>query len=165
MISTLDYLPTCRWYSGSQTLSLPWSTYHASLRARPPSAIFILQKLAFVTKISMSTDSPACGIAQQRVELQDDMQSWGRQPTRLLHILDLPNEILGEICAHVRGAPSEPLELGYINYLDGGQEAIKSTRLVCRKFCEASSHLLLTIISVSMTLSSLAHLDKVSRHP
>ncbi|KAK7753171.1 hypothetical protein SLS62_004904 [Diatrype stigma] len=95
------------------------------------------------------------------------MQSWSSQSTGPVHILDLPNEILGEICVYVRGAPcgKEPLQLGDISYSDDGREAIKNTRLVCRKLCEASSHLLIPAISVSMSLSSLARLDQISRHP
>lgn len=87
--------------------------------------------------------------------------------TRPIHLLDLPNEILAHIFVYVRGPPyiNEPIWLGTLGYWDGGPKEIKNTRLVCRKFCNESSHLLMPAVSISANPSSLARLEGISRHP
>lgn len=87
--------------------------------------------------------------------------------TRPIHLLDLPNEILAHIFVSVRGPPyiNEPIWLGTLGYWDGGPKEIKNTRLVCRKFCNESSHLLMPAVSISANPSSLARLEGISRHP
>ncbi|KAI0007814.1 hypothetical protein F4779DRAFT_590319 [Xylariaceae sp. FL0662B] len=89
------------------------------------------------------------------------------QSIRPVHILDLPNEILAQICTYVRGTSLSdgPLPLGIVDDRRGGVQDIKNIRLVCGKLYDASSRSLLPAVSVSMNLSSLARLDEISRHP
>lgn len=81
---------------------------------------------------------------------------------RSLNILDMPDEILVHIFEYVKGWKP------YINGLDDcniGSTDIKNLRLTCRRFCEASSHLLMRFLRVEMSEASLEHFDEVSRHP
>ncbi|KAL7624616.1 hypothetical protein AAE478_006184 [Parahypoxylon ruwenzoriense] len=89
------------------------------------------------------------------------------QPTRPGHILNLPNETLDHIFSYVTDwtVDGKPLPLRVVDYRRDGQKTIKNIRLVCRRFCDTSSHLLLVVVTVSMEPSSLARLEEVSRHP
>lgn len=80
---------------------------------------------------------------------------------RSLHISDMPTEILRKIFDDVRGDFNDKVN----EYPTDGIQAIQSLRLTCRRFCDASSPMLLHQVDVSLTASSLAHLDEVSRHP
>lgn len=80
---------------------------------------------------------------------------------RIRHICKMPAEILRMIFEDVRG----DFDVKRDTYPSDGIKAIQNLRLTCRRFCEASSPLLLHRLDVSLTASSLAHLDKVSRHP
>lgn len=103
-------------------------------------------------------------------------------------IVDLPAEILLRIFEIVKStSPNEIPNLVYSKYhprftsthavraqfdLDPikpghhvEDKSIQAVRLTCRRFCNMSSHLLLTAVNVSMTRSSIARLDEVSRHP
>lgn len=101
--------------------------------------------------------------------LVDDLQSTIRKtintmsrPTlRPLRILDLPDEILMKIseCAH-----AWPHRL-FMWHKAEGYKDIQSLRLTCRRFCKASSHLLLHFLRVDLDSSSLAHFEEISRHP
>ncbi|KAI1073881.1 hypothetical protein F5B20DRAFT_565748 [Whalleya microplaca] len=96
------------------------------------------------------------------------MPSLQRRSQRPLHILHLPDEILTQIftCARGESDLDKPLKLGVAKFEEGrGPQEIKNIRLVCRRFYEASSRLLVTAVSVSMHSSSLARLDEISRHP
>ncbi|KAJ0103762.1 hypothetical protein J7T55_001218 [Diaporthe amygdali] len=76
------------------------------------------------------------------------------------HIFKLPDEVLIKVFEDVRG------DLHVLQ--DGnpiGINDIKNLRLTCRRFCDASSHLLLHRQDVSLTTPSLEHFDEVSRHP
>ncbi|OTA91081.1 hypothetical protein M434DRAFT_397453 [Hypoxylon sp. CO27-5] len=95
------------------------------------------------------------------------MASLQSQYGKPLHILDLPNEILAQIFVYVKDPPyyEEGLPWGLNHHTDSSVEYIKVIRLVCRRFRDESSHLLLTAVSVSMNSASLARLDEISRHP
>ncbi|KAL1873013.1 hypothetical protein Daus18300_004154 [Diaporthe australafricana] len=106
--------------------------------------------------------------------LRQSFDAHVRPLVRHLHIFDMPDEVLQMIsevvkadCTRVSKAPRVNSH-GYAILDDFdvvGTESIKSMRLTCWRFCSASSHLLLPVLSVSITNSSLAHLDEVSRHP
>lgn len=76
-------------------------------------------------------------------------------------IIKLPDELLRMISELVRDNPDTVNDDDSIRDI----KSIKSMRLTCRRLCDASSHLLLHQLDVSLTTSSLAHLDEVSRHP
>ncbi|KAI2613432.1 hypothetical protein GGR54DRAFT_328284 [Hypoxylon sp. NC1633] len=84
-----------------------------------------------------------------------------------VHILDCPNEVLMKIFADVAGAPCDNdfRTTRTVKSEDGGPKEISNTRLVCKRFHDQSSHLLLPVVTVSMNPSSLARLDEISRHP
>ena len=46
-----------------------------------------------------------------------------------------------------------------------GERQIMNVRLSCRRFCSASSHLLIRYARVEMNLASLSRLEELSRHP
>ena len=89
------------------------------------------------------------------------------QYTGQLRVLDLHEEILRLIFKYVKGEPihQEKGHLSLPRYSDKGVDSIKQVRLVCRDFCDLSSHLLIHDVSVSMRMPSLVHLYQVSRHP
>lgn len=93
--------------------------------------------------------------------LRKTFAAHARPSIRKLHICKMPNEILRMIFEDVRG----DFEVKRDKYPRTGIKAIQNLRLTCRLFCEASSPLLLHRLDVSLTSSSLAHLDEVSRHP
>lgn len=93
--------------------------------------------------------------------LRKTFAAHARPSIRKLHICKMPNEILRMIFEDVRG----DFDVKRDKYPSTGTQAIQNLRLTCRLFCEASSPLLLHRIDVSLTASSLAHLDEVSRHP
>ncbi|KAK4034729.1 hypothetical protein C8A01DRAFT_18517 [Parachaetomium inaequale] len=81
---------------------------------------------------------------------------------RSLSILDLPDELLLDIFELVEG-----FDLGspFLDYAGAGRRDIKNTRLVCRRFCDMSSQLLVRLVRVGFNEPSLARLDEISRHP
>lgn len=83
---------------------------------------------------------------------------------RKLSILDLPDEILLEIFEHVENFDLDGGPLPY-SYNDRGRKDIKNTRLVCQRFCDVSSQLLVRVVRVYFNEASLARLDEISRHP
>ncbi|KAK4154570.1 hypothetical protein C8A00DRAFT_42643 [Chaetomidium leptoderma] len=80
---------------------------------------------------------------------------------RDLNILDLPDELLLEIFELVEDFDFDSRFL----YYDGpGRKDIKNTRLVCRRFCDVSSQLLVRLVRVNFDEPSLARLDEISRN-
>lgn len=94
--------------------------------------------------------------------LRRNFDAHARPLIRNLQIFDLPNEVLGLIACNVRDYVVCDFD---IPPFSRDIESVKSMRLTCRRFCDASSHLLLPVLRVSITTTSLAHLDEVSRHP
>ncbi|KAK4103236.1 hypothetical protein N658DRAFT_305749 [Parathielavia hyrcaniae] len=78
---------------------------------------------------------------------------------RNLSILDFPDEILLGIFELLE-PPCNPI-IGYC----GNRADIKNTRLVCRRFCDVSSQLLVRLVHVGVNEPSLARLEEISRHP
>lgn len=96
-----------------------------------------------------------------QASLRKTFDAHARPLIRSLHISDMPIEILRKICEEVRGDFDDWAN----EYPIDGIQAIQSLRLTCRRFCDASSPMLLHRLCVSLAASSLAHLDEVSRHP
>lgn len=96
-----------------------------------------------------------------QASLRKTFNAHARPLIRSLYISDMPIEILRKIFEDVRGDFDDRAN----EYPIYGIRAIQSLRLTCRRFCDASSPMLLHQLDVSLTASSLAHLDEVSRHP
>ncbi|KAI1505686.1 hypothetical protein F5X99DRAFT_215445 [Biscogniauxia marginata] len=94
--------------------------------------------------------------------IREAIRTYSRQRIRSLNILDLPDEILILIFEHVKGwwMHERKFDPYSTNHRD-----IMNVRLVCRRFCYSSSHLLIHFLTVSMELSSLSRLSEISRHP
>ncbi|KAK3323780.1 hypothetical protein B0T19DRAFT_463648 [Cercophora scortea] len=76
---------------------------------------------------------------------------------KVVNILHLSQEILQLIFNYlIHPSPCDDLQ----SFSD-----IQSARLTCRRFHDASSHMLFESITVDLTRSSLSRLDRVSRHP
>jgi hypothetical protein len=91
-------------------------------------------------------------------------KTFGVHAQRLMgrnHIFKLPDEVLMKIFDIVRG----DLDVLQHEYPISDIDDIKNVRLTCWRFCNASSHLLLHRLDVSLTTPALEHLDEVSRHP
>ncbi|KAI5924178.1 hypothetical protein F4810DRAFT_148965 [Camillea tinctor] len=90
------------------------------------------------------------------------VKRYSRRGIRSLQLLDLPDEILILVFEQVKGWW---LNEGSFDPYSHGQRDIMSVRLVCRRFCHASTHLLIHFLTVSMDPPSLLRLAEVSRHP
>ncbi|KAI0508767.1 hypothetical protein F5B22DRAFT_383194 [Xylaria bambusicola] len=90
----------------------------------------------------------------------------GRGTVQPLNILDLPNELLILIFNFLRC--HDRLD-GYRHYNSPiyvrPSSDIQNTRLTCRRFCAASSHLLINYIHVECQTKSLGRLLEISKHP
>lgn len=95
-----------------------------------------------------------------RTSLRQTSDARAQSPIQVLHIFDMPNEILREIFKCARGKFDESCD----NYPSDGIEAIQKLRLTCWRFRDVGSPLLLHRLEVSLSASSLAHFDEVSRH-
>ena len=93
------------------------------------------------------------------------MDSVQSQDHTSLHILNFPNEILFRIFDFLRSEPVRSIAVGGAFGYRNGKDDVKNTRLVCRRFRDASSHLLISSLNVSVNKASLAQLDEISRHP
>ncbi|RYP57085.1 hypothetical protein DL769_009707 [Monosporascus sp. CRB-8-3] len=81
---------------------------------------------------------------------------------RSLNILDLPDKILLKI---FELAEDLDFDSPFLYYRDAGRKDIENIRLVCRRFCNVSSQLLVRLVRVSFNEPSLARLEEISRHP
>ncbi|SZF03003.1 unnamed protein product [Blumeria hordei] len=95
--------------------------------------------------------------------IRDKTKVIARSHIRQLNILDLPDELLIRICEEVQGR--EECHIKYIPDANIGIQEVKNLRLTCWKFCNVSSHLLISCVHVDLEANSIAHLDEVSRHP
>lgn len=112
-------------------------------------------------------------LEEVRLALRRAFNARARPLIRNLNIMGLPDELLMQIFVLVRSTPM--VDKRYYHHWDSfyseyeknssDYESIANARLSCRRFCNTSSHLLLTRIDVHLNLSSLAHLDEISRHP
>ncbi|KAK0736658.1 hypothetical protein B0T21DRAFT_289391 [Apiosordaria backusii] len=71
----------------------------------------------------------------------------------MVHLLDLPDELLIQICEGLR-------QIDSCNTSD-----IKSCRLTCQRLCAASSHLLVPVVAVDCRVASLERFNDITRHP
>ncbi|EER39389.1 conserved hypothetical protein [Histoplasma capsulatum H143] len=90
------------------------------------------------------------------------INSLSRPYLRNLNILDLPNEILLKIFEFVEDMLDFPFPFPFYRQ---GTKDIKNTRLVCWRFCNVSSQLLVRVVRVNFSELSLARLEEISRHP
>jgi hypothetical protein len=97
--------------------------------------------------------------------LRHIINTLSRPHLRNLNILDLPDEILLEIFEHVEDLKFHPPYSELLYYVDEGREDIRNTRLVCRRFCNVNSQLLVRLVRVNPNKASLARLEEISRHP
>ncbi|KAG7286696.1 hypothetical protein NEMBOFW57_009007 [Staphylotrichum longicolle] len=93
-----------------------------------------------------------------------------RGSLRTLNILDLPDELLLGIFELVEGPDFDsPLRRSRCFRTDDAfpisKQDIKNARLVCRRFCDISSQLLVRFVRVDLNELSLARLDEIARHP
>lgn len=102
-------------------------------------------------------------INQFRDILRDHINIYSRPHLRPLHLFDLPDEILIHICEYVQGR--EEHYLRFIPEINISVQEVKNMRLTCRRFCNASSHLLISCIYLDFDEASLHYLKEVSSHP
>ena len=100
-------------------------------------------------------------LATIQSDIRCDIHKQSRPYLRKLDILDFPNEMLLGIFELVEGCEI----LSFRDAFDVNREDMKNIRLVCRRFCAASSHLLVRNVRVTFNEASLVHLEEVSRHP
>lgn len=93
--------------------------------------------------------------------LPETVAAHSRSLIRDLSILHLPDELLREIFRLVRGGFG-----GTPDYHDTTYDirTVMHAQFTCWRFYNTSSHLLLHQIDISLTPSSLARLDEISRH-
>lgn len=109
--------------------------------------------------LELKTILPA--LDRPQISDQKVLDARASPPPQHLHIFDLPDELLMKVFEDVRG----DFDWKGNEFPSGGIKGIKSLRLTCRRFCGASSHLLIHQLDVSLTSSSLEYLDEVSCHP
>lgn len=102
-----------------------------------------------------------------RDHLRKTINAEVRSKLRPLRIMDLPDELLMRIFTYARITFYKDEFCSFERHLNFDTVAdIKNLGLTCRRFCNASSHLLLQSLRVDMTKpSSLERLEEVSRHP
>ncbi|PMD46909.1 hypothetical protein L207DRAFT_629360 [Hyaloscypha variabilis F] len=84
--------------------------------------------------------------------------------TQKLHILDLPDEILMNIFGHLKAFNGQRNKAFFrFSHIQSASD-IKTLRLTYRRFCTASSHLLLNSVYLEPNQSSLSRLENISRH-
>lgn len=89
-----------------------------------------------------------------------------RHLARPLTISNIPTELWNQIFEKVVGEQDSEDFWSPTDYVSGGRNVacIKNIRLACRRFCDASSHLLLRHVVTALDHESLARLDEISYH-
>lgn len=93
-----------------------------------------------------------------------------------LSVLDLPDDILCEIFDSFANSwlyhDSGEIDVGYRGWANHEQDiddnnfrAIQSTRLVCRRFCQIASPLLVPVLRAQISSESLRRIDNLTRNP
>ncbi|KAK0102038.1 hypothetical protein ONS96_006004 [Cadophora gregata f. sp. sojae] len=111
-------------------------------------------------------DSLIQGLADFHESVRKTINICSRPSVRHLGLLDMPDEILFNVCGYARG-----WEISH--HIDSRNQipaealnTVRSLRLTCRKFNDTSSHLLIPFIRFDPTDSaSIARFDNISRHP
>ncbi|KAK4214112.1 hypothetical protein QBC37DRAFT_482480 [Rhypophila decipiens] len=122
--------------------------------------------LIFDTELDKAwTEKTTIEADQQRARHMFDMVA--RPMIKKLGVLDLPNELLLKIFKCL-----EDFEIDWADTLgwntwpgNRNKEAIKNSRLVCRRFCDLSSQFLVRLIRVAPNMESVSRLEDISRHP
>ncbi|KAI1859245.1 uncharacterized protein JN550_012165 [Neoarthrinium moseri] len=132
----------------------------SSLHVDDDTSISKLSPAQEPPRLSGKNDVPQEACLQAKVIPQSTYSTGSSHRKQLghqtVHILDLPDEIL----RHIFGFQATHL-LG----ISSDNSQIKPLRLVCRRFNEQSSHLLLNRLTLDFTRSSLEKLETVSKHP
>jgi hypothetical protein len=106
---------------------------------------------------------------EYRSHVRNRIDAVNRSVARPLNILELPNELLIRIFDFVRGQHLQHSygEHHFFSQYGSTEEArdIQNVRLTCRRFCGASSHLLLDYICLELEAESLSRLLEISQHP
>lgn len=124
---------------------------------------------AWVSRDRMAKERQEAAARKGRLEaaqraLRVDIEVMSRRGLRDLHILDLPEEILCQIFDHLRGAPSE-VAAGDFSCSRYDAREIKNVRLTCRRFNGASSHLLLSFVTLDLDVASMSRIRAISKQP
>jgi len=98
--------------------------------------------------------------------LRAQAQELSRPHLRRLTLLDMPDEILLNICEDTQRWESsrEFIERLYVE-AHTRPDVVKNLRLTCRRLCMVSSPLLIPRLNVEMTPASLARMEKIVGHP
>ncbi|KAK4445130.1 hypothetical protein QBC34DRAFT_473014 [Podospora aff. communis PSN243] len=92
----------------------------------------------------------------------------GPTPTaaKSISLMSLPNEILLDVFGFTYlGKGDYRRHCDHPDYPDQKGSDVKNCRLVCRRFHDISSRLLISSVAIDCRISSLARLDAISRHP
>ncbi|KUJ15429.1 uncharacterized protein LY89DRAFT_112632 [Mollisia scopiformis] len=95
-----------------------------------------------------------------RDTLRENVNIVSRPTIRALTILDLPDELLAHIFDFVKGR----ITVKHVYMEFGSDDTVKNVRLTCKRFCNASSHLLVHFLRLHIEPGSLSHLKDVSSH-
>jgi len=87
-----------------------------------------------------------------------------RPHLRCLKILDFPNEVLLIILEYVEGYEGDASPSQTSNW-NSCRKDIQNARLVCRKFRDLGSLLLVRIVDVELNQASVDRLNEISQHP
>ncbi|CAJ2505719.1 Uu.00g131130.m01.CDS01 [Anthostomella pinea] len=91
-----------------------------------------------------------------------DNLEMSRPTLHRLNILDLPNELLVDIFEILESAKNRAWRPK--RRLHDSPD-IRHVRLTCRRFCNTSSHLLVSHVRVDLSVASLARLAEIASHP
>ena len=96
--------------------------------------------------------------------LRGSINRLSRPYLRKLTLIDLPNEILLDICSHL-DSHSTPFTARPYSAWHASAD-IKALRLVCRQLSDHASHLLVRVVHLDLhSDASLKRMEEISRHP
>ncbi|KAF7534432.1 hypothetical protein G7054_g6220 [Neopestalotiopsis clavispora] len=104
------------------------------------------------------------GLLAEQGSLRAAIGSKSKPGVRELHVFDLPEEILCQIFDHLRGSPYVEEASGR-TCLRHASKDIRNTRLTCRRFQGASSHLLLSLVTLDLSAASASRIRDISQQP
>ncbi|KAH8658489.1 hypothetical protein BX600DRAFT_439651 [Xylariales sp. PMI_506] len=115
----------------------------------------------------MEPDTSSSEVYCDTASLHSGIDKSSKQTATPLQILDMPDELLIKIFDAVNNPiVSQPTLYHFFEEpWHHDVASIKNVRLACRRFCNASSHLLITHIDVTVTSASVQHLEEVLQHP
>ncbi|KAK2601406.1 hypothetical protein N8I77_010860 [Diaporthe amygdali] len=97
--------------------------------------------------------------------------AWRNASKRPLKVVDLPKELLTLIFSNFQDIHAEQVSPKafpsdeQLKLPSPDVDSIKSVRLTCRACCDVASQFLMPLLDISLTQSSLQHLEQVSKHP